>query len=414
MITHRQILISSITNVTNELTKNKLRSFLSLFGVTIGVFCIISVLATVNSLEYNIRTEMKALGTNTIYVDKWEYSASGPDYPYWKFAKRPVPRFDDVRLIQEMTPSAGYVAFKINSVSDVSTEGTLIKNAKIYGISEQFNSIQPLEILYGNYFNDFDFSGTPTAIVGADLAEKLFGSADRAVGKAIQVKGQKLLIAGVSKKQGKQILGGWGFDESVVMPYRTARTMIDETRADPLIIVKAAEGVNSSVLKDDLTVTMRGIHRLRPGQENDFSLNDINDFSKLLSKTFGTVNLAGWSIGALSFIVGIFGVANIMFVSVKERTSQIGIKKALGSKRSEILIEFLLESALLCIIGGLIGLALVFILITMISHSLDFPLFVSVPIMFTAIFISVVAGVIAGILPAAQAARMNPITAIRS
>ena len=210
------------------------------------------------------------------------------------------------------------------------------------------------------------------------------------------------------------MLGGWQFDKSVLLPYKFARTIMDERYSDPLIIVKGREEINSKALKDELSGTMRSIRKLSPTQEDNFSLNDINDFSDVMSQAFVSINVGGWAIAALSLIVGMFGVANIMFVTVKERTSQIGLKKAVGAKKGMILTEFLLESAFLCIIGGMIGLLLVFVLTKIITALLHFPIFVSTGNMLMAIGICIFVGVLAGFIPALQAARMNPVVAIRS
>ena len=210
------------------------------------------------------------------------------------------------------------------------------------------------------------------------------------------------------------MLGGWQFDKSVLLPYKFARTIMDERYSDPLIIVKGREEINSKALKDELSGTMRSIRKLSPTQEDNFSLNDINDFSDAMSQAFVSINVGGWAIAALSLIVGMFGVANIMFVTVKERTSQIGLKKAVGAKKGMILTEFLLESAFLCIIGGMIGLLLVFVLTKIITALLHFPIFVSTGNMLMAIGICIFVGVLAGFIPALQAARMNPVVAIRS
>ena len=190
--------------------------------------------------------------------------------------------------------------------------------------------------------------------------------------------------------------------------------MMDERRADPLIMVQGQDNLNSKALKDDLTGTVRAIHKLSPMQEDDFTLNDINDFSAAISQAFVSLNIGGWAIAALSLIVGMFGVANIMFVTVRERTGQIGLKKAIGAKKRVILAEFLLESAFLCIVGGLIGLFLVFVLTQILSGLLNFPVYISVANMIMAIFICIVVGIVAGFIPASQAARMDPVVAIRS
>lgn len=411
-----EIASSSFKIAMQELWKNKLRTFLSLFGVTIGIFCIIGVLATVNSLELNIQSEIKALGTNTIYIDKWDYGAGGgPDYPWWKYVKRPSPKYDELQQIKDRTTTAENAAFIINTQSSVDVDQNSLNGVILYGITEEFPSIQPIEIQYGRFMTDAEFGlGANAAVIGNEIAEKLFGDAQRAVGKQVTAKGKKINVVGVIKKQGSTLIGGWQFDKSLITDYRFSRNLMDEKRADPLIIVKGKSNMTSKAVKDELKSVMRSLHKLSPTQEDDFALNDVNDFSDALSKAFVSVNIGGWAIGILSFIVGIFGVANIMFVTVKERTTQIGLKKAIGAKNGVILTEFLLEAAFLCIIGGLIGLILVLILTKIATAVLHFPIFLSPQIIAIAIFICIVAGVLSGIIPAIKAAKMDPVQAIRS
>jgi putative ABC transport system permease protein len=179
-------------------------------------------------------------------------------------------------------------------------------------------------------------------------------------------------------------------------------------------MIQGGEGVSSVALKDDLKGVMRSVHKLSPKMEDNFSLNDVNEFSDAVSSLFAPLNIGGAVIALLSLIVGMFGVANIMFVTVRERTGQIGLKKAVGAKNRVILTEFLLESAFLCIIGGVIGLTLVFILAKILSGPVGFPVFISTSNMILAIVICIVTGIIAGIIPALQASRMDPVVAIRS
>lgn len=411
-----EIVVSSFKMALQELWKNKLRTFLSLFGITIGIFCIIGVLATVNSLEQNIQNEVKTLGTNTIYVDKWDYSAGGgQNYPWWKYVNRPSPRYDELKQIKERTPSAKYAAFKISISDKVEYENNQLSGVNIYGITEEFNDIQPVEIASGRYISESEFSqGSPAGVIGNEIAEKLFGEPERAVGKMVTVRGKKIIITGTIKKQGKTMIGGWQFDQSLVLSYRYARNIMDQKKADPLILVQGQDNLTSKALKDNLTGTMRAIRKLTPTNEENFTLNDVNDFSDAISEAFVSLNIGGWAIAALSLIVGMFGVANIMFVSVRERTGQIGLKKAIGAKKRIILTEFLLESAFLCIIGGFIGLTLVFLLTQVLTSALNFPVYISTSNLALAIGICIVVGVIAGYIPARQAARMDPVVAIRS
>jgi putative ABC transport system permease protein len=410
-----EIISSSFKMAMLELWKNKLRTFLSLFGITIGIFCIIGVLAVVNSLEQNIKNEVSSLGNNTIYIDKWEYTAGGNDYPWWKYVNRPSPKYEEVKQIKERTASAKYTAFRIQVQDNIEYKGSVLSNVNLYGVSEDFDGIQPLEISNGRYISGAEFErGANMIVIGNEIAEKLFGSAELAVDKEVTARGKKIKVIGVIKKQGKQMIGGWEFDQSVIIPYKFARNIMNELKADPIIMVQGQDNLSSKALKDDLIGTMRAIHKLSPTQEEDFSLNDINDLTESISVAFVSLNIGGWAIAALSLIVGMFGVANIMFVSVRERTSQIGLKKAIGAKSHIILTEFLLESAFLCIIGGLIGLTLVFILTQILSRVLDFPVYISTNNMLMAIIICIIVGILAGFIPARQAARMDPVVAIRS
>jgi len=410
-----EIITSSFKMALQELWKNKLRTFLSLFGITIGIFCIIGVLAVVNSLEQNIQNEVKALGANTIYIDKWEYTGGGQNYPWWKYINRPGPKYHELKQIMERTPTAKYAAFKIDVQDNLDFENNRLSGVQLYGISEQFNDIQPIEVKTGRYISDAEFDrGSNVIVIGIEVAEKLFGSEERAIGKMATARGKKLLVIGVIKKQGKSMIGGWNFDQNIVLPYKYARNIMDERRADPLIMVQGQDNLSSKALKDDLTGTMRALHKLTPTKEEDFALNDINDFSAVISQAFVSLNIGGWAIAALSLIVGMFGVANIMFVSVRERTSQIGLKKAVGAKSYIILTEFLLESAFLCIIGGLIGLTLVFLLTQILTNALNFPVYISTSNMVLAILVCIIVGILAGFIPARQAARMDPVVAMRS
>ncbi len=411
-----EIVFSSLKMALQELWKNKLRTFLSLFGITIGIFCIIGVMATLGSLEHNIQNEIKSFGTNTIYVDKWDYSqGGGGQYPWWKYIKRPAPKFEQLEQIMQRTPSAKYAAFKIDREADLEYEDNTLKSIILYGFTDDFSNIQSVDIQLGRYISPAEFQqGSNAVVVGNEIAEQFFVKAERAVGKTVSAKGKKLIIVGVIKKQGNQMLGGWQLDKAVVMPYRFARTIMDERNAQPLILVQGLDNVTNVMLKDDLKGAMRAINKLSPTQEDNFSLNDVNEWSKAFEQAFSGINMGGMIIGGISLIVGLFGVANIMFVSVKERTSQIGLKKAIGAKSRIILTEFLLEAAFLCLIGGLIGLGLVFGLTKILSGAFNFPIYISTANLVWAIGICFVVGILAGIIPAVIASRLNPVVAIRS
>lgn len=410
-----QILSNSFRLAVLELRNNKLRTTLSLLGVTFGIFCIIGVLATVNSLEQNVQNDIKSLGSNTIYIDKWDYTG-GPDYPWWKFVNRPKPKYEEMRMLQSYTPLIEKITFVLQARGNVENGNSMLERVQVVGPTEQFIDIQPFEIAYGRYFTSSEFAlGGAVAVIGHENAELLFGKAENAIGKIIKVRGKSSTVVGVIKKQGKGFLGGgWEFDQSILFSYPYFRTVFMERGTDPVIMVQGKEGVDIEAFRGELKASMRNIRRLGPKEDDDFSLNAVSDFSKQAAGFFSSVSVGGWFIGILSLIVGAFSIANIMFVTVRERTSIIGLKKAIGAKRQTILIEFLLESSFICLLGGMIGLLMVFGLTFVLTQAFGFPVFISFKIMMLAVSICIAIGVLAGIIPASIAARMDPVVAIRS
>lgn len=409
-----EILSNSLKQAILELKNNKLRTTLSLLGVTFGIFCIIGVLTTLSSLEQNIQNDIKALGDNTIYIDKWDYSG-GPDYPWWKYVNRPEPKYNEMMLLKKSTSIIRNICFVLNNNANVEYQNSALQNIILYGPTNGFTDIQPVELFKGRYFSTSEMeNGSSSAVIGFTNAEKLFGKPENAIGKYITIKARKSQIVGVIKKQGKSFVGGWSFDESVIIPYPNFKQMFREKNSSPMILVQSKEQLSLEAVKDELKGVMRTIRRLGPKEEDDFTLNAISDFSKVVSGFFGSVSLGGWFIGLLSLIVGTFSIANIMFVTVKERTPMIGLKKAIGAKNGTILAEFLLESAFICLLGGLIGIILVLLLTVILTKALDFPIFISFKMIGLTISICISIGVLAGIIPARMASKLDPVVAIRS
>lgn len=407
------IIQNSLKLTFQELRVNKLRTALSLTGVAFGIFCIIGVLATVNSLERNIQNEIKSLGSNTIYIDKWDYSG-GPDQPIWKFRARPSAKYEEAGMVRERAVLLDDISFLMQTGSSISHKDDLLQSTSIYGIVESQMTLQPISFDAGRFITSREFyNGTNVCLIGFTNAEQLFGNSDRALGKQIDIKGKKVTIVGVIKKEGKNFIG-WDYDNCVMLPYKFCKTIFDETFSNPILIAKGKEGVSAAALSDELKGIMRQIRRLSPTQEDNFSLNSVEAFSKAISESFVMINVVGSIIGGISLVVGMFGIANIMFVTVRERTSVIGLKKAVGAKKSSILFEFLLEAAVLCIIGGAFGLFFVYILTLILSGPLNFPVYISLPMLITTVIICLIVGILAGIIPASQAAKMDPVTAIRS
>ncbi len=408
------ILVNSFLMAMQELRVNKLRTFLSLFGITIGIFCIIGVLATVDSLQRKVQSDIQSFGNNTIYIDKWQYGG-GADYPWWKYIKRPTPKYEEMKFLQEKSKLAKNICFFASNTATLGFGDNVLNGVNIYGITEEFNQIQTIDIVYGRYVNESDFArGTACAVIGYQNAETLFGNPERAIGKEVSMGGKKIFIVGVIKKQGSSLVGGFNYDECLLISYRLFKSVFEIQQSNPYIMVQAHLQVSTTALTDELKGAMRQVRRLSPVSEDDFSLNDVNLLGESIDGFFSQVNAGGWAIAGLSLIVGMFGVANIMFVTVRERTSQIGLKKAIGARRSTILTEFLLESAFLCILGGLIGLLLVWILAQALSAVLPFPIYIAPNIVILALSICIILGIVSGIIPASIASKMDPVVAIRS
>jgi putative ABC transport system permease protein len=414
MIKMLTILWNSFKMAIGELKANKLRTFLSLFGITIGIFCIIGVLATIDSLQSKIKSDLSSFGNNSVYIDKWDYSG-GPEYPWWKFVKRPSMKIEEMDFVKKKSTLASNMAFVMQTQESFSYEDNILKGVNMYGITPEYKKIQSFNIGYGRFLSESDFTrGVPYVVIGYKVSEELYGKADKGVGKTITYNGRKLLVIGVIEKQGSAIINGYDYDKSTIVTHNYMASVYNPDNLGPVIMVQPKSGITSKALQEELTGIMRQIRKLSPTQDDNFTCNDVAQFKDQVESVFGAVNQGGWAIAGLSLIVGAFGVANIMFVTVRERTSQIGLKKAIGAKSSSILYEFLLESAFLCIIGGLVGLLLVWLLTLALSTVLPFAITIAPSIILLAFSICIILGVVSGIIPASIAAKMNPVEAIRT
>ncbi len=398
-----------------ELRVNKLRTFLSLLGITIGIFCIIAVLTVTGSMESNIRKDLNTLGNNVIFLQKWPWDGDGE---WWRYMNRPEPKYSELKAVKEKVQSADAVTFLFSSGGRKVEYGSdYMENVEMLATTADLEKLQPVDLAAGRYFSPTELTnGSNTVILGANIWEGLFYTPEASVGKVVRIGGRNTRVIGVLKRKGESLMGGVINDNTFILPYTFARTIIDERRfADPWIMVKAKPGIAIGQLKDELTGAMRAIHRLKPTQENDFALNEITTAQKELESVFGAINLGGFIIAFFSLLVGCFGIANIMFVTVKERTNIIGLKKAIGARPGIILLEFLMESVLLSMIGGGLGLLFVFIG-TLIAQNMfaSFQIAMSPWNIILGFSISGVVGVIAGFIPAFSASRLDPVVAIRS
>jgi len=408
------LLKESLIFALNSLILNKLRTFLSLLGITIGIFAIISVFTVIDALENSIRDSIAKLGSNTVYVQKWPWSMGG-EYPWWKYLNRPVPKLGESSEIIKRSSLAQTATFIVVTRKTVQFKDNYANDIQIFCAEHSYENIRNFEISNGRYFSLFESnSGKSRAIIGSKLADQLFGDADP-IGKEIKIMGRHVMVVGVFAKEGTDMFG-MNMDENILLPINYAKSLLDLRKENlgPQIWVRAKDGINSDELIDELTGIMRSIRRLRPAEDDNFALNQASLITQGFDSLFKIIDIAGIIIGGFSILVGGFGIANIMFVSVKEQTKLIGIQKALGAKNYFILLQFLYESIILALIGGLLGLILIFILTLIVSAAADMDFSMTAWNVSVGLFISISIGIISGIVPAYQAAKLNPVEAISS
>ncbi|WMX13561.1 MULTISPECIES: ABC transporter permease [unclassified Aureispira] len=415
-----RIFFESIRQAFQQLAGNKLRTLLSLSGITIGIFCVIMVLSAVDSLEANIQDSFKQLGDDVIYISKMPWGEPPHEGNFWKYQRRPETDYRDYEVIAEQVQTADIATFTVfigNGTAESKTSNA--SNVFFIGVTDHYKDMFGLKFSKGRYFTPLEFyKGTNHIIIGHDVAETLFRPTEDPIGKYIKVKGQRLQVIGVLEKEGKDLINPLDFDGAGLIPYNTARKYVNLKKAGfnrgrTSISVKAKEGVRLETLQAELTGVLRAKRLLKPVEEDNFSLNTLSIVSQIFENVFGIIRIAGYIIGFFAIIVGGFSVANIMFVSVTERTRLIGIKKALGAKNYVILMEFLVESIILCLIGGVVGLVFVILGAEAATSIAEYDIFLSPANAIRGLLIASASGVIAGIIPAYRASKMVPVEAIR-
>lgn len=407
-----RILKESFAIATQALGANKLRSFLSLLMISIGVLLIVGVLTLVTSMEIMVKESVATLGDDVVFVQKWPWPQAGEEYEWWKYWQRPEPELDEVYELEERLQKASGCAFVADGRATIEYLSLNVEGVQVQCVSEGFSDVRAINLSEGRYFSDTELAGGRNqAVLGATVAGILFPDGG-ALGKTVKIRGSKVEVIGVFEQEGESMVGT-SMDNVVVVPVLFARKVYDIRQLDPYMMVKAIDGVGVDELMDEIRMVMRNVRRLRPLEDDDFALNDASVLSSSIEGTFDFMSMVGWVIGSFSILVGGFGVATIMFASVKERTNQIGIQKALGAKRSFILQQFLFEAVLLTLMGGGIGLVLVWLLSFLASAAMEFDIVLTAGNLTVGIIISTVIGIVSGIIPAYMASRLDPVEAIR-
>ncbi|HRB70610.1 ABC transporter permease [Flavobacterium sp. WV_118_3] len=414
MLLYLRLLKESLSFALNALRNNKLRTLLSLLGVTIGIFSIIAVLAAVDSMDRKIKNDLSGLDKNTIYLMRFSFGPS--EVPQWKREQFPDVTYEEFDYLKRSLNDLDKISFNLfTRKENIKYESNTVSSINVTPCTNEFIDIEKLKFAQGRFFNEAESnSGSPVIIIGSEVATGLFGTMDP-MGKKIRLYGQRFTVIGVLDKEGSSTFGP-SRDVSVFLPVNFLRRLYGDNSdmLTPAILIKPVKGVDIEAFKGELIQKLRTFRGLKTGDINNFFINVLSGFTDLIDNIVGQMNVVGWIISGFSLLVGGFGIANIMFVSVKERTNLIGIQKALGAKNRFILFQFLFEAVILSVIGGLVGMFLVWIIALVLSKVLDFEFVLGFWNIIIGTSLAAFIGLISGIIPAISASKLDPVEAIRS
>jgi putative ABC transport system permease protein len=383
-------------------------------GVTIGIFSIIAVLAAVDSLDRKIKEDLSVVDKNTMYLKRFSFGPS--DIPRWKRQQFPDVTYDEYEYLKGSVTSIENMAYQIfTNRETIRYEDKSASDVNVIPVSHEFSEIQSLKIEQGRFYNEAEAnSGNAVVVIGYEIAQTLFGSEDP-LEKKIRIYGQRFTVIGVLEKQGSGMFGESN-DTAVIIPVNFLRHMYGDHNdfMTPIIIIKPKAGADPEAVKAEITQKLRSYRGIKAGETDNFIIDILAAFTDVIDSIVGTMNMVGWIISGFSLLVGGFGIANIMFVSVKERTNLIGIQKALGAKNRFILFQFLFEAVILSLMGGIVGMLMVWGIAQLLTSMLDFEFVLSFWNILIGTSLAAFIGLLSGILPAISAARLDPVEAIRS
>jgi putative ABC transport system permease protein len=391
---------------------NKMRSVLATLGIVIGIVTVTLMGAAINGLDQAFVKSISALGADVFYISRNNWLGND-SYDTWLKTQRrrpPIRLKEAEALARQLTLSAA-IAPEEDDSRAVKYKTRSASSVQIIGTTEAYLQTSGVGVAQGRFLTTADDEGgQPVCVIGSDVATNLFRG-EPPLGERIKIEDQSFQVVGVLEKQGTML--GWSLDNRVIIPIREDLAVIWKRPTIDQIDVKANGLAQLGEAREELRQTMRHIRHLAPGEPDDFAINQQDQFVELFHRMTGTIAIIGLFVTSLSLFVGGIGIMNIMFVSVVERTREIGVRKAIGAKRRNILFQFLVEAACICLIGGLIGLGFAWLATLAVTHLL-FPASLSWTIVGIALLVSLLTGVVSGFLPAWRAARMDPVEALRS
>lgn len=414
MFLYFRLLSESLFFAINALKNNRLRTLLSLLGVTVGIFSIIAVLSAVDSMDRKIKSDLSGIDRNMIYLFNYPFGPS--EVPQWKINQFPKVTYSEYDYLRKNVSDIDKISFNLfTSSENIKYGGNTVNDIDIQPATAQIESLDNLKIGEGRFFNEAESSsGAAVIVLGHEVAVNLFGVEDP-IGKYVRLYGRRFTVVGVLAKEGVASFGMSKDVKAYISSNYYRQVFGDNTlRATPAIVLKPKQGVDIEEFKGELTQKLRAYRGIKPSEDNNFFINVIAGMLEMVDNIIGQMNIVGWIISGFSLLVGGFGIANIMFVSVKERTSLIGIQKSLGAKNRFILFQFLFEAVILSLFGGLIGMLLVWIIALIVTKAVDFEFVLSFANIVIGTSLAVFIGLLSGILPAISASKLDPVEAIRT
>jgi putative ABC transport system permease protein len=397
-----------------QMRSNLTRSTLTALGVIIGIIAVTLMGTAVNGISIGFDKSMAVLGDDVLYVTQWPWK---PVDDWWNYRDRKKIKTEYAEILNRMiaaTPNSNLVVAvpTSNLMRSVKYGGNQVDNVFVLGTTSDFILTSTIDCTAGRFFNDLESRGGANVVaIGYDVADALF-PAESPINKSVLINGQLFKVIGVNTRQGT-FLGLFSWDSMVAMPLGAFNKYFS-AKSESDVRVKVKDKTKLAEAKDELTGLMRRVRGLAPEKKDDFSINEQQAFKSTLDPVKNSIAIAGLFITGLSLFVGAIGIMNITFVSVKERTKEIGTRKALGARRRTILLQFLIESTALCLLGGFIGLAFAYLMCFGIGKAFpSFPINFSIGLVLVSMIVSILTGLFSGFAPAWTASRLDPVTALR-